>query len=257
MIRPNVVTAPRQHWDDFAGLGLIDVIHEPVGSGSQGGGGAGARVIVHQPAPRVPAPPVPHPKARMPIPVIHPKIGAPKPPPPPPPKPPACKTGYVLKGNVCVALPPPPPKPPVCTTGFVWSGTQCVAAPPPPPGSCPGGGIRDASGNCAIPPPPSGICPPGYVIDAAGNCTNDPQNPYSLYLPDTTTPPSGANPAVLPPCDSGQFDATGNCITATGLAGWLHESTLIPGYSNLEVSGGAIAAIAAFYFFHKSGARKR
>lgn len=229
MIRPNIITDTRQPW--HFGLGLREENnqddprdYEPI-----------FRPPIHHLTPP-PVHHVPPPPRYFPTPPI--KV---RPPahllPPPKPKPPAPK--------------PPPPKITTCATGFAWNGTTCI-----PSGShCNPPNVLDAAGNCAL--PGTGTCPPGYVVDASGNCTGDPRNPYSLYLPTDgsgSAAPTGAAAAVLAPCASGQYDASGNCIPQS-IWGWLQASTLIPGVENLWVAGGGLLA-GYFLFMRKSGGRK-
>jgi hypothetical protein len=226
VIRPNVISAPRHAWDDYARLsgGLGMQIADPVHTG----GGGYRPILVLPPAappkktppPKVviiAAPPPTHkPVPRVPV--------VPKKAPPTPPKPAAtCPSGQTLTNGKCVAtvkLPPitacpdiqidcPPPgtlvlgpapcytpqscKPLICPTGQTIVNGKCAQ-----PGTvvCPSGQYP-VNGVCV---PVQTTCPGGFV-DADGNCVQV----------GSPTPVGGA-------CPSGwELDSSGNCISVSAV----------------------------------------
>jgi hypothetical protein len=106
-------------------------------------------------------------------------------------------------------------------------------------------------------------CPPGQFQDAAGNCMSVQNYPYPVTQPPTPSPTvpadtSGTPSAGQPGCVSGQFDASGNCITSTvpgAATSWFTDPTqdVITGLPNWGLL--AIAAGAAYLMFGQKGHR--
>jgi hypothetical protein len=133
-------------------------------------------------------------------------------------------------------LPSPYPGP---VMGPVIGPTSTVPQPPPP--------TTPVVGPVTS---PQSLCPPGYAQDAAGNCVYDERNPYSLYLPDSSSPaPAPTVAASTCPTGYTQDPTTGNCLApgqtaSTGISAWLGESTTIGG---IAIPNALLAAAGALF----------